>query len=329
MRGTAVAYATLASALAMASACATTAPATQVSVDIPQTDPHGDADTEAWPDLPSDLELKQLARLLDGARHVHVGETHAEVASQSAQLAVLEALRRARPHLVVGVEWLPADRDPVLASWSAGDLAEDQLADALDWKKAWGHPMATYLPIFRWARDQHIQLVGLNPPLGLARRFARVGPEGLTDLERSQLPPLDTAEPRHREWFCDRISALMASHGGHHGGDPADAAEAAPPSDDPCATVPARYYEAQLIRDETMARVAASHLADPDTTVVVLAGTGHVVHGLGVPSRVTAATGLKGLVVLQPTGLDEDEMSPELERRFGPPADVWWPPRVE
>ena len=62
---------------------------------------------------------------------------------------------------------------------------------------------------------------------------------------------------------------------------------------------------AQLVRDEWMAAgVARAIQGRPEGVVVVLAGRGHVDYGLGIPDRVTRATGQPYLVVL-PTAATE------------------------
>jgi uncharacterized iron-regulated protein len=84
-----------------------------------------------------------------------------------------------------------------------------------------------------------------------------------------------------------------------------------------------RFFEAQVLWDETMAEaIAQSWLKHPDRQIVVLVGQGHVVFGDGIPSRVARrlkAAGRKdwkqATVLLNPS--EEIKKSPEA-------ADFFW-----
>src|SRR4028118_1600443 len=53
-----------------------------------------------------------------------------------------------------------------------------------------------------------------------------------------------------------------------------------------------RFFTAQVLWDETMADKIAQFLkANPNYQVVVLAGTGHIIYGYGIPSRVARRLG--------------------------------------
>ena len=96
--------------------------------------------------------------------------------------------------------------------------------------------------------------------------------QGLTAQERAELPELDMSDDAHRAWLGD----IFAQHGGHTMDE----------------AMLQRFYEAQLTWDETMAAKVHEHLQGaPEGQVVVLAGSGHVVWGYGVPNRLKRRLG--------------------------------------
>lgn len=296
----------LTAAALLAGGCA----ATRSDMTYPDIDP-------AAPDArdPADgarLSRAQLDARLAGVRCVYVAEQHAVPAYHAVQRAVLERLAGEGRELVVAVEWLPASGGDTVAAWLSGDAPVAALAEALDWKHRWGHDFAAYAPIFTWAREHGVRVIPVNAERGLARAVARGAVAELPEDQRAALPPLDTGNPPHRAFFDALMHAAMAGHGGH----------ALPTA------VMDRYYLAQLVWDETMSRNVAALLDEDDAsgpTVVVFAGGGHIRHGLGVPRRVAALTGLPFAIVLP---MPRDELAsqpwpgavayPERE------ADVLW-----
>jgi membrane-associated protease RseP (regulator of RpoE activity) len=63
------------------------------------------------------------------------------------------------------------------------------------------------------------------------------------------------------------------------------------------------FFEAQLLWDEGMAERAADHLRDhPERYLVVLAGSGHLTYGSGIPQRLSRRIELDSVTVIN--GLD-------------------------
>jgi uncharacterized iron-regulated protein len=262
----------------------------------------------------SDLALDEAVSLLASHRHVYVGEHHGEATSHRVQLEVLEALRSHGVSVFIGIEWLPAMVQMRLDAWLRGDLPEDALLETIAWRDHWGHRDEHYVPVFEWARRHGVSIVCLGPPTGLARRLFRVGVDGLTLSERSQLPPMTSGNEAHRRFF----EALMkrVAHGHFHEG----------PGNE---KVMERFYQAQLVRDEFMAaRIVEAFKVRTDGVLVVLAGRGHVDHGLGIPLRVEAATTLPFLSVVPATTADDAQLPSHRSLVKGRlVGDLLWIPR--
>ena len=85
-----------------------------------------------------------------------------------------------------------------------------------------------------------------------------------------------------------------------------------------------RYYQAQVIWDETMASKVAETFTRPDAParMIVLAGVVHVEGGIGIPKR-AAKRGAQPYVVVIPSTEEELEQELDLppEERAG---DYYW-----
>ncbi|HTZ19074.1 MAG TPA: ChaN family lipoprotein, partial [Dissulfurispiraceae bacterium] len=66
------------------------------------------------------------------------------------------------------------------------------------------------------------------------------------------------------------------------------------------------FFEAQILWDETMSQSVADYLAShPDYRMIVLAGSGHLMYGSGIPKRTFRRNGLGYAVVLGDGELDK------------------------
>lgn len=232
-----------------------------------------------------------FVRTLATHRHVYVGEHHTDPVSHQTQLDVLRLLADAGHRVAVAIEWLPESAQGALDAYVAGALDEQELLERVRWHEVWGHDFTHYGPILRWAKTHGLPVWALGADPALVRSVGRHGVDGLSPEDRDRLPPLDSGNPLHRAFF----EALMGRAAAHHGGHPGGPHHAGSMD---------RYYLAQLVRDETMARSLATHLqgAGGDGLIaVVLAGRGHIDHGLGIPARAQALTGLDFAIVLPVT----------------------------
>lgn len=247
--------------------------------------------------LPPDLQQQRLA----AARVVLVGETHDHPGHHAIQMDLLRRMAEQGPPLVVGIEWLDAGAQPACDDLSAGRISVAQFAEKVDWAVSWGYPLELYAPILEYVRERGLPLVALNAPLTVIRQLARQGLASLTPEQRGQLAPaLDLDDPAYREMVADQFA-------GH--GVSGVAAE--------------NFFVAQVARDETMAHRLAQALEpwpDSGRRGIVLVGSGHFMHGLGLPPRLSRRLPGAELLTVLP-------VEPELAAQAGrmspqrPPAD--------
>jgi uncharacterized iron-regulated protein len=255
-------------------------------------------------DLRSLPPLAKIIPRLDGARVVFVGETHDRYDHHLSQLEVIRGLHARRGDIAIGMEFFQQPFQAALDDYVAGRIEERELLARTEYYERWRFDYRLYRPILQYAREHRIPLIALNLPTELTRKAGEVGLEGLDPDERAQVPAqIDRGNADYRE----RLRAIFEQH---------------PQSDDQPFE---RWLDVQLLWDEGMAERASRYLTEhPGGTLVVLAGAGHLVHGAGIPDRVTRRSGARGVVILPADvgpaepGLADFLLTSELERL--PPA---------
>jgi uncharacterized iron-regulated protein len=216
------------------------------------------------------LQPQSVLQKLAQANVVYLGETHDRAEDHQAQLEIIQELHRLNPQVVIAMEMFQRPYQPALDAYLAGTLTEAELIEQSQYEKRWGFPWEFYAPILRFARENQRPVIALNTPTEVTRKVARLGLESLTLSDRQFIPPISdiALEP---EAYRQRLRAIYDA--AHHGKTSSGSFE--------------RFFQAQVLWDETMAeRIAQILQQQPQSLVVVLLGQGHVVYGDGVPNRV-------------------------------------------
>ncbi len=229
-------------------------------------------------DLSAGLPLDRLAAQLATKRVVFIGENHDRYDHHLNQLEIIRRLYQLDPNLAIGVEYFPQAAQPQIDDFIAGRTTEQEFLRASGYYANWGYDYRLYAPIFRYAREQRIPVRALNVPPELPSRVAKVGMAGLSAAERALLPKeFGPADDAYR-------SRLRAAFEGHKSTQPGAFD---------------RFVGAQLVWDEGMADQAATYaMANPGRRLVVLAGSGHLAFGAGIPQRLERRTHLTYAIVL-------------------------------
>lgn len=249
---------------------------------------------------PVDMEAFQAA--LRTKTVVYVGERHDRPGDHGAQYTVLRWLYRDEPSLAIGMEMFQVPFQEPLDRWSAGEIDETVLRRDTEYDERWGYDFSLYRPILEFARSRNLRVVALNAPRELAHAVAMSGIEGLDPELAASVPELDLDDSEHRALFDEAFDV------GDHGG--ADLVD--------------RYYEAQVLWDETMGSRVAETLERPDgpAKLIVFAGRVHVERGLGIPDRAAKRGAVPYIVVLPVT---PSELKAELKKPAGErSADFFW-----
>jgi uncharacterized iron-regulated protein len=216
------------------------------------------------------LSPQALAEHLADDRLILIAEEHNDLEYHRVQLRVLELLQETGQPLVIGLEMFPVDDQPLLNAWIGGMLREAEFIERSDWYGNWGYHWGYYQEIFQFARIHGIPMVALRASRESA---ADVRANGVADAREENgtalLPQADVSSQDHRTLF----SAFFEPDDPVHGELPEGQWET--------------LFAAQCTWDAVMAYNAAKALeAHPESTLVVLAGNGHVVYELGIARQI-------------------------------------------
>lgn len=255
-----------------------------------------------------------FAGLAEAARRADVlffGENHGDPATHRAELAMLAEIGARRGNVVLSLEFFERDVQHVMDAYLAGQLPESTFL-------AQSRPPRRYATDYRalveLARARRWPVVGANVPRPLAAAVARAGLSHM-DTVALGVRAQAAAELRcPRDTYFERFVATMSSHGG----------TAPPPSSaDSAATAArnARYYEAQCVKDETMAESIAGawRRAGEGALVVHYNGSFHSDRGLGTVERVRRR--LPDARVLLVTAIPVDDVARGDASRYADRAD--------
>lgn len=233
------------------------------------------------------LPLPQIVDRLSHSRVVYIGETHTDYGAHLLQLQIIQALHARNRELMIGMEMFPRSAQSALDAYIAGEIAtEQEFLQRSQYFSAWGYDYRLYRDIIGFARAHHIPVKGLN----LEKKIvSTVFKDGTTDtIPQAQLQQVAAERDLTLPGYQQRLRTIHAAHAASpHGG------------------TFAGFLQAQAIWDETMAESIVDALEkNPDTTMIVLAGTGHVYKDSSIPPRVARRMQLTQAVLIANTGLD-------------------------
>ena len=216
------------------------------------------------------ISMDDAVRRLASADVVFFGEQHDDPATHRAELAYLAAIGARNPNVIVSLEMFERDVQPVLDQYLAGEISDSVFMAT---SRPWPNYVKDYRPLVELARARGWPVIASNVPRRIA---SAVGRGGLAVLDT--LPALERSYAA-RENVCpkDRYYELfIEAMGGHSAGD-ASASQA----------MADRFYEAQCVKDETMAEsIAAALDRAGDAVIVHFNGAFHSNESLGTVSRV-------------------------------------------
>jgi uncharacterized iron-regulated protein len=248
-------------------------------------------------------DLNGLIDKLASRRLVFVGETHDRYEDHLNQLAVIDGLRVRGKDLAIAMEPFQQPFQGDLDAYIAGTIDETDLLRRTDWFERWRFDYRLYRPILRLARAHGIPVVALNLEREITEAVGDGGLDALNEAQRTRIPAeLDRSDPV----YVARVRAVFDAHPMTRAKDKDEDKDAEAGSEATQARFE-RFLAVQLLWDEAMAESAAAYLREhPEKTLVVLAGSGHLEYGQGIPSRVQRRIQVPAAVVLNGTRRDLD-----------------------
>ncbi len=212
------------------------------------------------------ITFAQFLNDLETTRVIFIGESHDQTEHHQNQVRMIQDLVAKEKDVVLGMEMFERSQQPTLDRWSQGLLSEEEFLKEVEWDTTWRMDYELYKGILDAARTHHLKVLGLNVPRDLVRKVAENGLQGLSSKDRKTLPEIDLTDGQHRAY-------IAAIYKGHEKGSAKDFEN---------------FYEAQCLWDEGMAESLSEFLKSPQAegkTVLVFAGSGHIVFNFGIPNR--------------------------------------------
>jgi uncharacterized iron-regulated protein len=235
---------------------------------------------------------EMIDQLLD-ADLICLGETHDSDLCHRVQLQILKALYARDDRLGVGMEMFQRPYQKEIDRYFRGETSEEDFLRATEYRQRWGFDWSLYRPIVEFCRKNNLPLAALNAPKELTKRVSKVGYAALTDDEKKQLGEVNFQMKDHRDYWYERIPKM-------HG------------LKNPTPEQKEHGYEVMTVWDDYMAASAAQFQHDRNIRrMVVLAGSGHIERGFGIPMRAARRTGGKAATVRIEVGGDLDKLAAE------------------
>jgi uncharacterized iron-regulated protein len=237
---------------------------------------------------------------------VFFGEQHDDPETHFAEFALLEAIGRRRNNVVLSLEMFERDVQRSLDDYLAGRVSEKEFLAA---SRPWDRYATDYRALVVLARSRGWPVIAANVPRPIASAVSRKG-----------LSALDTLPVTSRDWvareiicpkdhYSERFAEQMKDHGS---GGPASAADLAT-----MRAMTDRFYEAQCIKDETMAEsiARAYERAGKDAIVVHFNGAFHSDYAEGTASRVKRRLPSTHHVVVTAVPVEDPRAAAAADRR--------------
>lgn len=202
----------------------------------------------------------------DCAAHdvVFFGELHDNDRCHEQQLELLKSLFAKRPDVILSMEMFDRDVQGEVDAFLAGTLSEAEFRKRARAPKNWHH----YRGIVQFAKKHDLQVIAANAPRALVRKVSKG--EGLDSVRGEPNVAREILAPH--DAYYESFVAAMSGHPGS--------------SEEKIG----HYYDAQCVRDETMAEsiamaLAAARVAGRDPLVFHLCGKMHSDDQLGTVQR--------------------------------------------
>jgi uncharacterized iron-regulated protein len=247
------------------------------------------------------LTIDDIAAQSMHVGYVFFGEQHDDPETHFAELTLLDALSRRGANVVLSLEMFERDVQPLIDEYLVGRLPESEfLARA----RPWPNYTADYRPLVVLARARGWPVVAANVPRPVANAVSRQGLAALDSLPAASRAHVASDIQCPRDAYYDLFAEQMKGH------------SAPGTTEDMNRAMTDRYYEAQCVKDETMAEsiVAARARAGANAIVVHFNGAFHSDYSFGTVARVMRrATPRAGHLVISAIPVADPAASPPPE----------------
>lgn len=222
--------------------------------------------------------FQEMMKKASAYKTIFIGESHDEYAHHATQLAVIEYLNNSKKKTAIAMEMVQYKYLNIINDFVKGRITEKEMLDGIDYYNNWNFDYSLYAPIFRYARDNNIDII----PLNIEREVTSKVYQGQIDnLTAEQVLAMPERMNVLNNKYENKIKSIFEMHssGTNKFSD---------------------FYLSQNIWDEVMAKHLADYrMANPDTSIVVICGNGHAGKYSGIPLRYKRITGEDSFVIMQ------------------------------
>lgn len=218
---------------------------------------------------------------------IFIGESHNEYSHHANQLRVIKHFYDAKKSIAIGMEMVQYKYLNVLNDFVKGRITEKEMLDNIDYYNNWSFDYSLYAPIFKYARDNNIDIIPLNIEREITSQVFQGNIDNLTDEQYQALPERMNIVNNDYE---NKLKSIYELHTNTSNKNFAD------------------FFLSQNIWDEIMAKHLSDYRkANPDTTIVVVCGNGHAGKNTGIPFRYRRLTGENSFVIMQGDNINQEE----------------------
>ena len=222
--------------------------------------------------------LPEVIQQVADKKIIYVGEIHDRYSHHLVQLEIIQALHARGKKVAIGMEMFQRPFQSALDDYISGRIGEKEFLKGSKYFKSWQFDYNLYRPILQFARAEKIPVVALNILREVPEKVGRDGLDSLSEEEKRLIPSeMDFSDRAYRK----RLEEVFQEH--------------------PAPEVKNFdfFYQAQILWDETMAESIDRFLKkNLDLQMVVLAGTGHLAYGSGIPHRTARRNGFTYTILL-------------------------------
>lgn len=222
---------------------------------------------------------------------IFVGESHNEYAHHANQLAVIKYINDTKKKTAIAMEMVQHKYFNILNDFIKGRITEKEMLDGIDYYNNWSFDYSLYAPIFKYARDNNIDIIPLNIERDVTSRVFQGQIDNLTKEQALALPEqMNILNDKYE----NKIKSIFEMHANS-------------------TNKFTNFYLSQNIWDEIMAK----HLSDyrkinPDTVIIVICGNGHAGKNSGIPFRYKRLTGENSFVIMQGELIEQEEPNADI-----------------
>jgi aminopeptidase N len=241
-------------------------------------------------DVSAMIRPRDVLAHASGKRIIYIGEFHDRFSNHAMELEFIKTLYKRNKKIAIGMEMFERSFQKILDDFIAGTIDEKAMLRETEYFKRWSFDYNLYRPILTFARQEKIPVVALNMRREIVDKVARGGFDSLSEIERKEIPPqMDRSDEEYRE----RLRSIFEKHAGFKDKN----------FDFFC--------ESQILWDETMSQSIDDYLKRhndfrKDGQFVVIAGSGHLAFGSGIPKRTFRRNGLDYAIVLNDMEMEKD-----------------------